>query len=250
MSMKSDINLEHFKGHEDLIKRVDDLLWQYDKHKKAKLTPFLRPNQQKAISKYLGNKYEYYFDGGFDDSELKRLVIGDGNSEVVCTYANIFSKNIKIEHRDLLGAIMNCGLERNQFGDVFLKDDLAIVYCTYESAKYLVSNLTQINRLNVEFKISETNIEPNYNIDEFTKSVNSYRLDSLVSAICNISRNKASDLIKADRVAVNFDTIEECDYLCDNGDTISVRQYGRFKVLEFLSKTRKDRNLVKFGKYL
>lgn len=250
MSMKSATSIKHFQGYEDLLKRVDDLIDQHNRYRKARLTPFLRPNEQKVIASYLGGKHEYHFDGGYPESETRRLVIGETDEEVaVCMYCDIFSRSIKIEHRDVLGAISNCGLNRDQFGDIFINNDRAVVYCTAESARFLQENLTQIHRLNVEFRKSDEHIENEVKLKESTRTVSSYRLDSIVSCLANISRAKAQSLIRSEMVSVNYETLEESDYLCDNGDTISVRGHGRYKLIEFIGKTRKDRNLIRFGKY-
>lgn len=242
---------QHFKGYEELLRRIDDYVEQSDRYQKARITPFLRLNEVEAVKRYLGNRVEYRCDGGYEGSEMQRIVIGDNeaDAEIVCLYAKIANKAVKIEHRDVYGALMNQGMKREQFGDVFIKDDLAVIYCTKESAQFIKDNLISIHRVSVSFTESETPIANEVHLREFEKSVAAYRLDSCVSAMCNLSRAKAQQLIRGKMVSVNHEVLEETDYLCNNEDTISVRGYGRFIVLETIGTTRKNRLVIRFGKY-
>ena len=75
------------------------------------------------------------------------------------------------------------------------------------------------------------------------------RLDSIVSALINVSRTKAQSLIDDKMVFVNYKLLEEKSYLCNNDDTISVRGYGRYVIMEVVKTTKKQRLLLRLGKY-
>ncbi len=242
---------QHFKGYEELLRRIDDYIDQSDRYQKARITPFLRANEVEVVKRYLGNRVEYRCDGGYPQSEMKRIVIGDAeaDAEIVCLVAKLKNKAVRIEHRDVYGALMHQGIKREQFGDVFLKDESAVIYCTKESARFIMDNLRSIRSLSVQFEVAEIPLENEVHLREFEKSVSTYRLDSCVAAMCNLSRSRAQEMIRGKLVSVNHEVLEETSYLCNNEDTISVRGYGRFLVLETVGTTRKGRLVIRFGKY-
>ena len=118
-----------------------------------------------------------------------------------------------------------------------------------EIAQYVIDNLQQINKLKVKLSFAEKVILPNKRLLVFTKTIASFRLDSVVSALLAISRTNAQILIKQKLVFVNYEILEENSYLCNNDDTISVRGYGRYIIMEVIKITKKERLLLKFGKY-
>ena len=242
---------QHFKGYEELLSRVDDLVDQSERYQKARVTPFLRYNEAEAIKRYLGKRVPVRFDGGYPDAEYQRAVIGkeEGDSEIVCLTADVSNKMVKIEHRDLYGALMSLSLKREQFGDVFLKEGKAVIYCTKEASRIIMSQLTQIAHLHVSFEVSDKAIANEVKYTEFEKSVANYRLDAIVSAMANISRSKATDMIRAKLVSVNHEVNESVSTVCKDKDIISIRGYGRYVIFETISMTRKNRYLIRFGKY-
>ncbi len=239
---------QHFHSYGELLRRIDDLVEQAERYQKARLTPFLRPNEIEAVKRYLGKKHDYRFDGGYPQAEMKRLIIGKGDSEILCLCADISNREIKLEHRDVYGALMNLGMRREQFGDLFLKDGKAYIYVCADSAQYVIENLTKIHRLSVDFHVCEP-VENDVRIKEYVKTVSSYRLDAIVQTMANISRARAQEMIRAKLVSLNFEVLEDVDALCHNEDTISIRSYGKFRLYETLSETRKKRLLIRFGKY-
>ena len=64
------------------------------------------------------------------------------------------------------------------------------------------------------------------------------------------SAAEAQGLIRAQKVSVNHKILDECDFLCHNEDTISVRGYGRFVLKGQRGQTRSDRIVAEFEKYV
>ena len=65
----------------------------------------------------------------------------------------------------------------------------------------------------------------------------------------NISRGKVSDLIKGEKAFVNWKQITSVSENIKNGDMITLRGFGRVKVIETLGKTKKDRFLIDIEVY-
>ena len=86
--------------------------------------------------------------------------------------------------------------------------------------------------------------------EEIRGTVASLRLDSLLSIAFSASRTKLTALIEAGRVFVNGRLITSNGYQIKEGDIISVRKMGKFKYIESLSKTKKNRTFVLIHKYI
>lgn len=241
---------EYFKDYDFLLNRVDDLVKQNNKYQITRYSAFLKPNECTIITKYLKENIQYRFDGGFPSATFKRLIIGDKqDNNVCCLTCRVKSDFISLSHRDVLGALMNLGLKREQFGDLWIDDDLIVIYLALEISQYVIDNLEQINKLKVKFVLTDKIILPNDKLLVFTKTIASFRLDSVVSALLGVSRNNAQTLIRQKLVFVNYEALEENSYLCNNYDTISIRGYGRYVIMEVIKITKKERLLLKFGKY-
>ena len=71
--------------------------------------------------------------------------------------------------------------------------------------------------------------------------VSSFRLDALLSSALKLSRNQTSQLIEKKSVQVNYHVVEKTDYQVAVGDLISVRKFGRLKVVKDNGQTKKDK---------
>ncbi|MDD3924782.1 MAG: YlmH/Sll1252 family protein [Erysipelotrichaceae bacterium] len=235
---------------EELLRRIDDLLYQSERDGLAKFTNFLTVSDYQLIDEYLRHRCDYMIDGGYPDALFKRVIINhQGESNIFCLTCTINNKYLKINHRDVLGSVMNLGIKRDQFGDIWIDDNIIVIYVVEHVYRYIIDNLTRINQLRVKFSISEESFLPRVNIKESVKVVSSLRLDTIVASMINVSRSKTQSLIKQGSISVNFKVLEENSYLCNNGDTISIRGYGRYIVNEVVKSTKNKRLLLKLGKY-
>jgi RNA-binding protein YlmH len=79
-------------------------------------------------------------------------------------------------------------------------------------------------------------------------TVSSLRLDAMISSIYQISRQKSQSLINSSVVKVNWSIIESTSFECGEGDTVSVRGYGRSKIISFDGKSKKEKWKVVIGR--
>ncbi|WP_036611328.1 YlmH/Sll1252 family protein [Oribacterium sp. P6A1] len=134
-----------------------------------------------------------------------------------------------LSHRDFLGALMNMGIERDQIGDILVKESDAFVFVLSEIAGIIARELSKVRHTSVKCDIvspSLCTIEPKFT--EISGSVASERLDAIVSMVFHISRGKAQDLIRAESVFVNGRTVTSVSSGLNPNDKISVRGYGKF----------------------
>lgn len=245
--------LHHYQGHEEFIRRLNDLAEKSLRTYQCIKTPFLSPSEISAAQRFLGKWIEYEIDGGYPNAQAARIILNpamrDDEESCVCLCAEYNGKFVKIAHRDVLGALMSLQIERNQFGDMWVEEDRIVLYCTDEIKDYIMMNLTQIHHLNVHFEQSQEHLSRNPQFETFTKIVSSFRLDCLVASLSGCSRSRAQEKIHQQFVSVNDEILEDSSYLCNNGDTISIRKAGRFIFVRKLSTTKKEKLVAEFKKY-
>lgn len=62
-----------------------------------------------------------------------------------------------------------------------------------------------------------------------------------LAGVFKLSRNQASQLIEKQAVQVNYHLVEKSDYTVQVGDLISVRKFGRLKLVRDNGQTKKDK---------
>ncbi|MBR7184986.1 MAG: hypothetical protein IKD37_05185 [Clostridia bacterium] len=148
-----------------------------------------------------------------------------------------------LAHRDYLGAILGLGLERAALGDVVVcGDNAAAVFCDEKIAQFLETALERIgaDRVRVSRAAKDAPLPPRAT-RPIHDTVASPRLDCVVAALLNLSREKAQTMIRSGEVEVNF--LSECrtDVEICAGDMLSLRGYGRFRIRDFDGTTKRGR---------
>ena len=81
-------------------------------------------------------------------------------------------------------------------------------------------------------------------------TVASERLDCILAALTNLSREKAQGMIRAGLVEVDFLTEQRPDRAVPEGAMLSVRGYGRYEVIGTDGVTRKGRLRLHAKKFI
>lgn len=244
---------QHFRKEEHAF--IDQVLqWkeavatQYS----AKLLDFLDPREQEIVRLVIGSGQEVKagFFGGSEVSERKRALLypdyyvpDDEDYELALFEISYPVKFMTIEHRQVLGSLMSLGLKRAKYGDILVNGDRIQFIAAREIADYIKMNLTSIGRstVKVEERAWPELLESGEAWQEHSATASSLRLDTLLAAVHNISRQKAQTLIQSGLVKANWKVIEQTSFECGEGDTISVRGYGRFILAGIEGKTKKDK---------
>ena len=72
----------------------------------------------------------------------------------------------------------------------------------------------------------------------------------IVSELCKTSRTKAEEIIRAERVFVNYEPITKDSKAINVGDKITIRGKGKFEIVEQVGNTKKGRYILKIEKYI
>lgn len=250
---------EHYRKEEHPF--VDQVLgWKEivtDQYR-PKLTDFLDPRQQAICKQLIGKNNEVLvnFSGGYENAERKRCFlypsyysVEEDDFELAFFEIKYPTKFVHLEHRDVLGALMNIGLKREKFGDILTDGERFQIVVAHEVADFVQWNLQQVGKAKIELiKIDSENllqIENDFEEREFT--VSSLRLDTVISEVYKIPRSKAKPLIEAGLVKVNWQTIDDASFLLMESDVISLRGKGRSKFLQMGAVTKKGKRRITVG---
>lgn len=251
---------QHFrKDEEPFIEKVVGWKKEVEDQYAPKLTPFLDPRERYIIQSIIGHNdsIKVFSEGAFENSERQRIIICPSyfnptyHDFEICVYSLRYpSKFIQLSHRDILGALLSLGIDRNHFGDIRIEDANIQFACTKEMLMYIQTNLTHVGKAKVhldEIIHREEFILPTEHWKEKTISVSSMRLDAVLSNSVNIPRQKSQQLIRGGKVKVNFAITEDVQLELEEGDMISCRGFGRLKILSVEGQTKKDKIRLKVG---
>lgn len=250
---------EHFKGEEIFVKKILEYKEQALYKQRWIVTPFLDPYHQLIVKSCIqGNDdLQVVEDGGFVDSESKRMIIAPGFYDLACedyeitiikiSYAKHFDT---LKHSDILGALMSLGIKRDRFGDIVCDNDIFYVAVDTKIYSYVTDNLTKIKRSKVMIQKTEEKIQKTQEFKMQTYIVSSLRLDKIVASFYHISRSKAVSYIQAGFVKVNHKIVVETHYLCNNMDIISLKRHGRVKFIDTKRITKANNYVVEGYRYL
>ncbi|NRD78800.1 RNA-binding protein [Bacillus sp. BRMEA1] len=251
---------QHFRPEErDYIDQVINWKNVVERQFAPKLTDFLDPREQHILKLIVGENGDITssFFGGIQEAERKRALIfpdywtASEDDFQLSLFEIVYPKKfVTIEHPQVLGSLMSIGLKRGKFGDILFSGDQAQFFAAKEVKDYIQTNIESIGKATVALKeiplkdaiISKEMWE---NVD---LTVSSLRLDTVISGIYHLSRQKSQTFIERGLVKVNWTTVENSSFLCDVGDMISVRGYGRAKIVMMDGKTKKDKWRMTVGK--
>lgn len=249
---------QHFRREEkEFIDQVIQWREYVNRSYAPKSTDFLDPRQQFILSAILGESSEirYEFFGGADDCERKRACIypdyfelKEEDFQIGLYEIDYPRKFIQLDHRMVLGSIMSLGLKRDKFGDIRKNGDRIQFFMAEEIESYILLELTQIGKakVSIQKKVADP-ISSDEQWRESEKTVSSLRLDVILAAAYNISRQKSQTFIQQGHIKVNWEKVEQTSFECMASDVLSVRGMGRCKIIDIQGKTKKDRWRIKVG---
>ena len=149
-----------------------------------------------------------------------------------------------LTHRDFFGAVMATGVRRDAIGEVaVLSPREAVVFAERRVASYLTETLTAVGADTVRatlFEVPEDFSVPR-RFEPVTGTVQSARLDGVVHALCDLSREKAAALVSHGDVVLNDFPAAAGDAPVEPGDVIAVRGFGKFIIDGVSDVTKKGR---------
>lgn len=156
----------------------------------------------------------------------------------------------KLEHREILGVLMACDLERDSIGDILIGERVAQTFVRTSVAPVIVQEVRRIGRTGVQVCDDEpVCLKAGANYLPLSGTVASMRADVMVAFVAKCSREKAVQLIRQGRLQCRHETIETPSAVMQIGDVFSVRGYGKFRIQEIDGVTRKGRYHITILQY-
>ncbi len=242
----------------DTQKRYRELALRALHRDQAQFTRFVDPSEQdtvRAAANAAGVHAAFY--GGYPDAErcVAAFYAQTAPEEYPIDAVEVHwnPKFAAVAHRDLMGAVMAIGLERETLGDIAIgqKEGCGYVFCVPEMADYLIGTLESAGRASVRCeRAKEVLIAPPEG-SEMRVTIQSLRLDSVIAAGWKLSRTEAQRLIAAGLVKLNHAQEIHADRKVEEKALISARGYGRIRIESIEGETRRGRmaiHLFRYGK--
>ncbi|WP_429971252.1 RNA-binding protein [Fructilactobacillus sp. Tb1] len=249
---------QHFRQSEiPFMQTASDWIERANNEYRPVLTEFLNGREiyllQTLVNRYPNLKLAT--NGGYAGAEMKRGLIYPeyfepqlSDFELSVLQIDYPIKFATIKHSQVLGTIMGSGIERSVLGDIITDGEQweVIVEKTMES--YLINSIDHIGRTKV--KLVPIPADQILHVIDDSKVVNltlpSLRMDVIIAAVFHISRNVAKELILHDKVRLNWFTYDKPDYDIAVHDLLSVRGYGRIRLIANNGFSKKDKYKVEF----
>lgn len=210
-----------------------------------------------AVETAKREKAKYMLFGGYDGAERVFFGAFPDWCEPEGHYFPIVKLRIKnrsdkvLTHRDVLGAFMSAGIERDTIGDILTNGKDLVAFVFEGIAGHIIAFVDKIASAGVEIVRDDTDYLPvPLNFEEMSGTVASLRLDCVVAELSNCSRNRSTELIEGGLVSVNgIEAVKLTREICD-GDTVTIRRVGKFIIDDTNSVTKKGRVALKYRKYV
>lgn len=257
-----------------LVARLCDLAERAERGEVA-ISSFLSPREGLLASRYLSTRgIAYRLFGGYDDAErvrayllpsymeesmadvgtLDELLQAFGFESRISCLRVTGSGYVSLSHRDFLGSLLGLGLERSVIGDVVVSEASvqALVFCDETIAPFLLSEWKKVGNDTVKISrlsLSEIDIPPR-RFAPIHDTLASPRLDGVVASLCRLSRDRAKTTVESGLVELNFETEARPDRTVEEGAILSVRGFGRYRIISVSEQTKKGRFRLEAQKYL
>jgi len=192
------------------------------------------------------------------EAYLKSLVFGDDAPfGEICDDVVLLrikgSGHRSLSHRDILGSLMGLGITRQSAGDICMISECeAVAAVSGKLAPYICDELKKAGTdgITVTPLPSPADFVFERQFEEMCVTVASMRLDGIVSAVTGLSRTRSSETITAGLVQISGIVAAENSYEVSEGDTVTVRGFGKYLISSTDGLTRKSRIRLNVKKYV
>ncbi len=241
---------------EILKARIIDTMEICEKTNRPKFLGFLSKEESVLAERILNSiNSDFTLFGGYKSAE--RVMLGcfpewdNEKNFPISAVTFYYRKTDVLGHRDFLGSLMALGITRMSVGDILAEEGRAVVFVTSDILGFVLSQVEKIGKVGVEVKEGYDEPLPQKNkLSSFDCTVASERLDCVIAAVCNISRGTAVSKIEEGTVSVNSVVCEKPTKTVASGDAVTVRGRGKFLIESLELKTRKNRIVLKYQKYI
>jgi RNA-binding protein YlmH len=240
------------------LSRLADLAARSQRDCAPYCTMFLDEMQCAAATEFLKWQADiaYFFWGGYEQADRKCCCLYPEFLEpdktwVPCRCVTVhYSNLITLEHRDFLGAALNCGLKRETIGDILIEKGLAQLWATDTAAALLTQTLEKVGRSGVRCSDTEPfSIVPVKKRLAHHGTVSSLRCDAIAALVTRQSREKAVRMIQQGNMERIGHTVLLPSEHMQTGDIFVIRGSGKFQLISVSEPSKKGRLHVFIEQY-
>lgn len=237
-----------------------DKMFQSGKYHEQVFTAFLSPLELSTCEKLYHQSHEnmnFAAFGGHESTEYQMiglspsyLPLETSDFPIQLIVATVRAKTHDLSHRDVLGALMSLGFQRNRIGDLWISENDIQILCDTDMAGYITGQLEKIGRYTVDCELKQLDQLrlPEIETEESFKTVPSLRLDAILAAGFNLSRSSALELIQGEKVKLNHLPMTHANHLLKEGDLVACRGKGRMILSAIEGVSKKDRIKIRIKK--
>ena len=222
-------------------------------------------NYEKEINRFYNNGYTFFLNKSDSNKVINRLkkntfnIYNTNNDcEKVIIYKDkpdiiLLEIDIKekIRHQDILGSLMNLGIDDGLFGDIIIYNNKYYFYTFRYMLDYFKMEFRKIKHSYINLIEKDLDLLSQYeqnflDIKIITKSL---RIDSVIAKIIHSNRDDVKKIIKDKLVMYNDEILKDFDKILKINDTFSIRKIGKFKFDNIISSTKKDNLIINIKKY-
>lgn len=219
---------------------------------------FYSPDVWKFV---LGSSNEFelniYSFGVFEEAERRMLCfsnesLSEFNYPLCIVKISNKSRFHELKHKDYLGAVMSLGFKREKLGDFVVSDNCCFFPASTDICSFICDNLNKIGNCPCDVEIIDNaeDIELNHNFKKLNIIAASLRLDCVICKMCGVSRSKGENLIEQRKVLIDYFPEESKDKLVNSQSVITIRGYGKFKIVQINGVTKKGKYSIEVEKYM
>lgn len=256
--------LERYKNNDEkiLVASVLDKVNRFEKTSKIENTCFLNLNEFSIITSILNELNIKYIQFSLNDILNKKMIFFipeyiECNNEFFSSYISCLKiktkASSKLTHKDYMGSIFSLGVKHEVIGDIFALKESGYVFCEKSISDYILYNLYKVG--NQEVEVTNISLDSNelqrlsLNLEEKDYIVASKRIDVVLAAVYNLSRSEVKGKVQKGDLFLNDKNEYYLSHSLKEGDIVSFRKCGKFKVGKEIRKTRSDRIVIKIYKY-
>lgn len=198
----------------------------------------------------------YRYDGGYQGAERTMLCVFEDVTAVAFPLAalqvEVLDPGAEPGHRDFLGAALGTGISRDFVGDVVIRPAGAVIYVAESIATHVCQQLDSVGRAPAKACVVATANLPvgtENEREQLHASVASLRLDAVLAAMLHSARGNTEELVARGAVQVNHVETTTRHLLLQEGDLLTVRGKGRFRLEGIGGTSKKGRIFIAYTKY-
>lgn len=236
---------------EVLRSRIEDTIRLCDKRSVPCFLGFFDLREQADAQRLLRSLItdeQVAFFGGYADAERTMLSVSpsyycaEERDYPLRVVAFRYRTQKQLTHRDVLGTLMSLGIRRDAVGDILCGVGISVVFLREEICPYVCE---QIDRIGGEGGTVVADYDGELPItveyEAIRETIASPRLDSVVKALVRTSREQAAEWIRSGAVSINHQPTDAVSKSVSEGDTLSIRGFGRYLIDQIGPVTKKGR---------